>query len=161
MKSFTRNLGKAVGRLTGVKGTRKDSETMLQTPPSGGSGAMPPPPPAIETELKEGNESVGVDTMPQSPMRKRQAIMNNPEEFESMDVDEDDAGLSTVPKSDETQVFLSQALREHFLFSQMRDSEVLACVGVMKPHDCLAGEVIVRQGDRGTHFYVLETGFAE
>ncbi|CAN0038153.1 unnamed protein product, partial [Discosporangium mesarthrocarpum] len=65
------------------------------------------------------------------------------------------------PKSEEARKLLSGALREHFLFSHLPEEEMEACVGVMKPHECGAGEVILRQGDRGTHFFVLETGAAE
>ncbi|KAG5180035.1 putative cGMP-dependent protein kinase [Tribonema minus] len=85
-------------------------------------------------------------------------IHNNPEEFEeSVDAGAVPEGAYKLP---ETSALLFAALREHFLFSQLAESDLRACVERMVRHDYAAGEEIIRQGDRGSEFYVLEQGAA-
>lgn len=71
------------------------------------------------------------------------------------------AEASHVPKSEETQTLLAHALQDHFLFAQLEVVDLTACVGVMKSQECGPGEDIVVQGDRGSTFFVVESGEAE
>ncbi|CAN0297391.1 unnamed protein product, partial [Hapterophycus canaliculatus] len=66
-----------------------------------------------------------------------------------------------VPKSDEARAALSAALREHFLFAQLAPNDLAACVDVMGALEVSAGEDIVVQGERGSRFFVMESGSSE
>lgn len=66
-----------------------------------------------------------------------------------------------VPKSDEARAALSAALREHFLFAALAPTDLAACVDVMGALEVAAGEDIVVQGERGSRFFVMDSGSAE
>lgn len=66
-----------------------------------------------------------------------------------------------VPKSDEARAALSNALGEHFLFAQLAPTDLSACVDVMGLLEMSAGQDIVVQGERGSRFFVMESGSAE
>lgn len=66
-----------------------------------------------------------------------------------------------VPKTDVERAVLSAALRDHFLFAQLTPADLASCVDVMGGIEVAAGEDIVVQGERGSRFFVMETGSAE
>lgn len=66
-----------------------------------------------------------------------------------------------VPKSEEARAALSAALREHFLFAELAPVDLAACVDVMGALEVATGEDIVVQGERGSRFFVVESGSAE
>lgn len=66
-----------------------------------------------------------------------------------------------MPKSDEARAALSAALREHFLFAQLAPTDLAGCVDVMGALEVAAGEDIVVQGERGSRFFVMESGSAD
>lgn len=82
-------------------------------------------------------------------------------EFAIFEDKEIQAEASHVPKSEETQSFLAHALQDHFLFAQLEVGDLTTCVGVMRSQECGPGEDIVVQGDRGSTFFVVESGEAE
>eukprot|EP00903_Cladosiphon_okamuranus_P007650 g7418.t1 len=142
--------------------------------------ALPPPPPPVggggseEEELRtdsavpmqdEPDSSNLMDVSPSLPAssnKKRVPIINNPEEFASFGQGGDaEIPSPAVPKSDEAREALSAALRKHFLFAELAPADLAACVDVMGALEVAAGEDIVVQGDRGSRFFILESGSAE
>eukprot|EP00586_Coscinodiscus_wailesii_P011637 CAMPEP_0172513318 /NCGR_PEP_ID=MMETSP1066-20121228/251642_1 /TAXON_ID=671091 /ORGANISM="Coscinodiscus wailesii, Strain CCMP2513" /LENGTH=119 /DNA_ID=CAMNT_0013293523 /DNA_START=145 /DNA_END=501 /DNA_ORIENTATION=- len=66
-----------------------------------------------------------------------------------------------VPKSNEVTSFLINSLANNFLFDQLTASEKNEFVGSMKRKTVAAGVTIIRQGDIGDYFYVIEEGNVE
>ncbi|CAM9860220.1 unnamed protein product [Scytosiphon promiscuus] len=111
---------------------------------------------------EENGDGAPTGSLPSSTTKKRVPIVNNPEEFTSFGQGGDaEIPSPAVPKSDEARAALSAALREHFLFAQLAPSDLAACVDVMGALEVSAGEDIVVQGERGSRFFVMESGSSE
>jgi cGMP-dependent protein kinase 1 len=63
-----------------------------------------------------------------------------------------------VPKSDSEKDALTKALKAQFLFSDLPDEQISAVVSAISKVPVAAKEVIIRQGDDGDQFYVVESG---
>ena len=63
-----------------------------------------------------------------------------------------------MPKSPETTAFLVNALAGNFVFDCIDDKAKLQFVSVMQPQEFNEGEWVMRQGDVGDYFYILEEG---
>ena len=51
--------------------------------------------------------------------------------------------------------------QHHFLFSSLEQGDVKTVIDAMAPVQKNIGEFVIKQGDTGDHFYVLETGKCE
>mmetsp|Transcript_25347 Transcript_25347/g.40002 ORF Transcript_25347/g.40002 Transcript_25347/m.40002 type:complete len:632 (-) Transcript_25347:623-2518(-) len=118
------------------KGKGKSAEEDAPPPPAASdrSAASPPPPPV---EAVKG---------------RRFQIIN-----ESVEADET-GEKKDYPKSPATRQLLSNALRNHFLFTEIGVEDLRDVVSAMAPAEKQAGEDVVRQGDDGLEFFVLEMG---
>lgn len=56
--------------------------------------------------------------------------------------------------------FLRNALRDHYLFEALSDTDMERIIDCVRPTMASDGEYIIRQGDLGDLFYCLETGRA-
>lgn len=65
-----------------------------------------------------------------------------------------DAGVLTPVVTD----MLEEAVAANFLFGNMSDKERLAVFGAMQHVQVQAGQLVIRQGDPGDHFYVVDQG---
>lgn len=92
-----------------------------------------------------------------NPPKRRQQIFGEAMEAEPTNVTK----MDVVMKTDTTRLNLLTVLRRHFLFSQLRDSELDDVVDVMQLYCASEGEVIIQQGDHGETFYILEEGSVE
>ena len=73
----------------------------------------------------------------------------------------DDLALSrpeVVPKGDGVRDLIWNVCKENLLFSDLDDSCRDRLTDPFAPIECGAGEVVVRQGENGEHFYVVESG---
>jgi cAMP-dependent protein kinase regulator len=61
-------------------------------------------------------------------------------------------------KKDSTKKILMSALRTNVLFSSYTEYEQKRIVDAFDQVEVKAGEVVIRQGERGDHFYVVESG---
>jgi len=68
--------------------------------------------------------------------------------------------IPAYDKSDDAVKFLTKALTSdsNFLFSSLSPDELRLLIDAMAPHDSPAETVIIRQGDIGDYFYVVEEG---
>lgn len=66
--------------------------------------------------------------------------------------------VDVVMKSESTKFQLLAVLKQHFLFSQLRDYELEDVVDVMQFQYVGRDEVIIKEGDPGDLFYILEEG---
>ncbi|XP_055370808.1 cAMP-dependent protein kinase type I regulatory subunit [Condylostylus longicornis] len=66
-----------------------------------------------------------------------------------------------VPKDYKTMAALQKAIAKNVLFSHLDESEHSDIFDAMFPVNCLSGEFIIRQGDEGDNFYVIDQGEVE
>jgi len=69
-----------------------------------------------------------------------------------------DVSIKGVPKSKEDQERLAIALKKHIMFAHLEEEERQAVFDAMVEVKYKKGDVIIRQGDEGDNFYVVETG---
>lgn len=91
------------------------------------------------------------------PPKRRQQIFGEAMDPEPANVTK----MDVIMKSETTRLNLLTVLRRHFLFSQLRDSELDDVVDVMQLYNASEGDYIIRQGDHGETFYILEEGTVE
>ncbi|GBP19805.1 cAMP-dependent protein kinase type I regulatory subunit [Eumeta japonica] len=91
------------------------------------------------------------------PPRRRGGISAEP-------VTEEDATSyvkKVVPKDYKTMGALSRAIASNVLFTHLDESERADMFDAMFPVQCLPGETVIRQGDEGDNFYVIDSGEVE
>ncbi|XP_063242250.1 cAMP-dependent protein kinase type II regulatory subunit [Bacillus rossius redtenbacheri] len=80
----------------------------------------------------------------------------NPEE------DDDDEGVKVVyPKSDEQRQRLAESVKNIFLFRTLDKEQTQNVLDAMFEKKVISDEYIIRQGDDGDNFYVIESGVYE
>lgn len=63
-----------------------------------------------------------------------------------------------VPKDDATKAALEKAITKNVLFAHLDENEKADIFDAMFPHVCAAGDTIIKQGDEGDNFYVIDQG---
>ncbi|RLN06615.1 hypothetical protein BBJ28_00002818 [Nothophytophthora sp. Chile5] len=63
-----------------------------------------------------------------------------------------------VPKNNQTRAMITKALKAHYLFSSLDQTEINEMIDVMAMVTIQAGEPVIAQGTSGKCFYVLESG---
>jgi CRP-like cAMP-binding protein len=63
-----------------------------------------------------------------------------------------------VPKNNQTRAMITKALKSHYLFSSLEQSEIDEMIDVMAMVTVQAGDNVIAQGTPGNCFYVLESG---
>lgn len=66
--------------------------------------------------------------------------------------------LPVYPKTNAQKKFLHEVLKENFLFGDLSDNESNDLVDAMQCQIVAKDEVIIRQGDTGDYFYIVEKG---
>ncbi|CAH2039613.1 unnamed protein product, partial [Iphiclides podalirius] len=66
-----------------------------------------------------------------------------------------------VPKDYKTMGALSRAIASNVLFTHLDESERADMFDAMFPVQCLQGETVIRQGDEGDNFYIIDSGEVE
>lgn len=56
---------------------------------------------------------------------------------------------------------LSRAIASNVLFTHLDESERADMFDAMFPVQCLQGETVIRQGDEGDNFYIIDSGEVE
>ncbi|XP_046404424.1 cAMP-dependent protein kinase type I regulatory subunit isoform X2 [Ischnura elegans] len=95
--------------------------------------------------------------VPSQPVRRRGGISAEP-------VTEEDATSyvkKVIPKDYKTMAALSKAITKNVLFSHLDENERSDIFDAMFPVNFLRGETIIRQGDEGDNFYVIDQGEVE
>jgi cAMP-dependent protein kinase regulator len=62
------------------------------------------------------------------------------------------------PKSPDSMKFLDEALSVNFIFSDLNDREKMLLINAMQQHTAKKGDEIIKQGDVGDYFYIVEEG---
>ncbi len=63
------------------------------------------------------------------------------------------------PKTSEQLKRIKAAIRDNFIFRDIEDKQLQAVLGAMEEVHVVSNEVVIRQGDQGDYFYVVEDGF--
>lgn len=63
-----------------------------------------------------------------------------------------------VPKNNQTRAMITKALKSHYLFNSLEQSEVDEMIDLMAMVTVQSGENLIAQGTAGNCFYVLESG---
>ena len=66
--------------------------------------------------------------------------------------------LEVIAKGDETRELIWNVCRDNLLFSDLDEGTKGRLTDPFAPVECAMGDVVVRQGDHGEHFYVVESG---
>ena len=62
------------------------------------------------------------------------------------------------PKSPEEEAFIRTALGENFVFSDLSDAELKTITDAHEPNQASKGGTIIKEGDKGDYFYILQEG---
>lgn len=85
------------------------------------------------------------------------SVGNDPEE-NAQPLTEQDMLALAEPKSELESVLISSAIKSNFLFQHLTSAQRSTVVGVMKKVVVKTGDWIIKQGDDGDRFYVVDTG---
>ena len=66
--------------------------------------------------------------------------------------------LQRYPKTNNELRRIENAVKTNFLFQHLSRSQRLAVFAAMEHYPCAAGDVIIKQGDEGDRFYVVDSG---
>merc|ERR1712002_935497 len=91
------------------------------------------------------------------PVRRRGAISAEP-------INEEDAASyvkKVVPKDYKTMASLSKAIAKNVLFSHLDENERSDIFDAMFPYSGIPGEIIIKQGNEGDNFYIIDQGDVE
>ena len=72
--------------------------------------------------------------------------------------DDSDWKPEIVPKSPDEVTRIRAAVRANFLFQHLNEAQLLKIFDVMKRVPVSKSEVVIRQGDQGDWFYVVDDG---
>jgi hypothetical protein len=91
---------------------------------------------------------------------RRWNITNNSEDCEP---EQNNAGPINkgAPRSKDTKTILVAALKENYLFSELTEGDLEQMTGAMSRVSKQPGDIIIRQGHKGTEFFILEKGHAD
>ncbi|GMI21842.1 hypothetical protein TeGR_g10222 [Tetraparma gracilis] len=146
------------------RGSRSTSEPPERT--SFGSGSLPSPLSGGRGGKRDSMSNLDL-TRP-SPMKKSESMgqsfrvrKNKKNQLfgESLDVDAFKGNnKKIIAKPDSSREIIANALLAHFLFSRLPDDEIITLVDAMERHPLQAGDAVIKQGDVGDYFYVVEEG---
>ena len=107
-----------------------------------------------ETKIEEGSKKY-IEKVLGTRAVRRGTIMGekyNPEE------DDDTDDIEIVPKSDEQRERIKSQCEDIFLFRVLDKTDLNAVIDAMTPKSVKEGDVIIKQGDDGDYFYLIDKG---
>ncbi|KAF8786238.1 cAMP-dependent protein kinase type II regulatory subunit-like isoform X2 [Argiope bruennichi] len=75
--------------------------------------------------------------------------------------DDDEEEIEKFPKSDEERKRIKERTKDIFLFKVLDEEDINEIIEAMMPREVETGQVIIRQGDDGDFFYVVDKGTFE
>jgi CRP-like cAMP-binding protein/serine/threonine protein phosphatase PrpC len=124
----------------------------------------------------ESQKAVGVDdiVLEARPVRRTMSREKRKHMISMMSSGQDEVGEETkaadtelteeeihrlmTSKTEAEELVISSAMRNNFLFHHLNSAQRTAVVGVMQPVLVNKGDWIIKQGDAGDKFYVVDTG---
>ncbi|CAL8071052.1 unnamed protein product [Calicophoron daubneyi] len=99
-----------------------------------------------------------VDGPPRDSLLRRQSVAAESFDPEKEDEETDEQQHPVYPKTDEQRIRLSSAVKEILLFRCLDEEQKSRVIDAMQEKRVEDGEVIIRQGDYGDNFYIIESG---
>jgi len=158
----------------------KETPPVNETPPVSAEQAVSPPPDlpqtnvAFQADVKEEepetqhnneptDEHDDVENPEEEALKKYQSRTGrgrksvageryNPEE------DDDDEPIKVVPKSDEQRARLQIVSKKVMLLNRLDEDQLANVLDAMEERQVIADEVVIKQGDDGDNFYVIDSG---
>lgn len=81
------------------------------------------------------------------------------ETYDPEDDSEDDGVRAVFPKTDEQRSELANAVRNILLFRSLDKEQMQNVLDAMFERTVVTGETVIKQGDDGDNFYVIQSGF--
>ena len=106
---------------------------------------------AVGTRLKRAASSMSSGWTKVKERKRRENVVA--ERFEAEEYEK-----KNYPKSDRARELLGGILQKHFLFQGLSRVERNEVVSAMCKKNCGSGEILIKQGDKGDFFYVVERG---
>lgn len=78
------------------------------------------------------------------------------EAYDPEEDDEDEGSKTIFPKSDEQRQQLAEAVKNILLFRALDKEQMQEVLDAMFEKKVAAGDVVIRQGDDGDNFYVIQ-----
>lgn len=104
--------------------------------------------------VTEGSKE-NIATFLGSRAKRRSSVMGetyNPEE------DDDDGDIKIIPKTEEERIRIIRECEDIFIFRNLEKTDLNAVINAMTPKTVSKGQVIIKQGDNGDFFYLIDTG---
>lgn len=76
----------------------------------------------------------------------------------SRELTQNEINAMMVPKNEKDYLTISNYMQRNFLFQHLSVSQMNLIISVMQPVTVKAGEWVIRQGDDGDRFYIIDTG---
>ena len=108
----------------------------------------------LEKEKRGSGLSVATSKIAKKDRKKRQQILGD----DSVGNEIVATRVETVYKSQDTEFLILSVLKSHFLFSRLQEYELQDVVDSMIDEYIEAGEDIIREGESGNKFYIMEEG---
>ncbi|XP_076328929.1 cAMP-dependent protein kinase type II regulatory subunit-like isoform X3 [Tachypleus tridentatus] len=104
------------------------------------------------------DEDILDEESPRPPNRfaRRKSVFA--EHYDPEEDEDDDNDKVVYPKSDEQRQQLAEAVRNILLFRSLEQEQVQEVLDAMFEKKVQMGEVVIRQGDDGDNFYVIQSG---
>jgi len=115
-------------------------------------------------EKKEETPSNEIDTSTSEKIRNTYVYQVRRKAFSSESINMDDIQNYKPPKVDKTveeRTKLAHALSKNALFAHFEKDDLEVLYDAMFPTVCKAGDVIMRQGDPGDNFYIVDSGVCD
>lgn len=117
------------------------------------------------SDKEDNDDSDTIADLPPAPagpsrrtVRRRTAVSSEPVSAMSEGLNET---IETFPKSTEQKNQILHAIRNNFLFMSLDENQKNLVIDTMKEMTFNAGDSIIKQGENGDYFYVLDQGTCE
>jgi hypothetical protein len=144
------NMITASARLPPLSSLRRGSNSSVQSQSSH----------SRESE-SESNVSVSLNLKPVRrtiSREKRKNVIQLATEHIEDDKEDIDMEALAVPKTEKDHLTISSYLQKNFLFQHLSIAQMNIVVNVMQPVVVKKGDTIIRQGDPGDKFYIIDSG---
>ncbi|XP_067126018.1 cAMP-dependent protein kinase type II regulatory subunit-like isoform X1 [Centruroides vittatus] len=103
------------------------------------------------------SEDYDDEPMPEPPVfTRRKSVFA--EQYNPEDDDDDDIERVIHPKTDEQRQRLGEAVRDIFLFRALDEEQMQEVLDAMFERKVQPGDIVIKQGDDGDNFYIIQHG---
>lgn len=111
-----------------------------------------------QTSLDMGEQRPVRRVMSREKRKNMIEVQSSPADDSEDELTEAETQAITVPKSDSDTELIGAAIKSNFLFQHLNAAQRTAVINVMHEVPVKAGDRVIRQGDRGDRFYVVDHG---